>query len=92
MEERLAGGRVAGLDDVADVGLEGAEVVVAERLGLLLVVDDELLAPRLEAGEAVGELFDAPAAGVLGHGGGLEGVEVALQGRVGLADLGVDLA
>jgi hypothetical protein len=56
----------------------------------LALVDDELLAVGFEAGEPVGELLDALAAGMVGYRAGLESAEVALERGVRLADLGVD--
>ena len=90
LEEGFAGGRVAGLDDLAGVGLEGVEVRVAERLGRLVVLGAEFVAAGVQAVEFAGQLGNPRGAGVLGHAALFECVEVALECLVGFLDLGVD--
>jgi hypothetical protein len=90
LQKGLAGERVAVADGVADLALEGSDVVLGERRRRVVLVDRQLLAAGAEAGELAVEVFDALGAGGLGHGAGLERAEVAAERFVGLADVGVD--
>jgi len=66
------------------VGLQGLEVVVVEGFESVFVGGGEFGAGCFEFGEPLGEFRDARRTGVFGHGLGLEGVEVAVEGVVGL--------
>ncbi|HEY3944786.1 MAG TPA: hypothetical protein VGL78_06145, partial [Solirubrobacteraceae bacterium] len=89
MQEGFLLGGVAVGYDVADVVGEGGEVLVGEWFGLVFGFG-EFGAAGVEAGELLGEGGDAWGARLLGHGAGLEGAEVAVEGLVYLAQLGLD--
>jgi len=84
LQEGFLLGGVAVCDDVADVAGEGGEVVVGEGLGVV-VGFGEFGAAGFEAGELLGEGGDAGCAGLFGHGGVLEGLEVAVERLVQLS-------
>jgi hypothetical protein len=72
-------------DHVVDVRLEGVQVVVCERLEIVVFVGGELGAARVQLGESPSQFGDPRRARLFGHRAVFEGAEVAVERLVDLA-------
>lgn len=81
--------RVARVNDLADVCLQGGEVLGSKRLRVLLI-QRQFFAPGLELGQLPREVADSLPAKLLGHCLFLESAEVAVKRFVQSPELGLD--
>lgn len=89
MQQCLARRWVTALDYLAHLSGQQLQVVVAERLTIVLFLGAQLLAPR--PAQPLGQLIDPRAAGALWHRPLLEGAEVTVKRLAGAVQFTLDL-